>query len=359
MEVRQRRLRRVRLSLPKEGALLVTCQENRRYLSGFSPEDVSLNESSGALLITKKDAFILTDPRYQEEAKECEPLFEPRIYRKGLIAELAKLIPLLEIKTLLIEPRYVSVALLRGFEKKFSVKIDEARPVIERMREIKDQEEIEAIRKALAIAEEILSEVAKEIRPGVTEKELAAKVIMMSHKMADGLSFPPIVASGPNAARPHAEPTDKPLKPGEPVIIDMGVKWQGYCSDITRTFFVEKATGKFKYIYKMVKKAKEAAEQKLKAGVKAQEPDEAARTVFRQEALERHFWHSLGHGVGLAIHEAPTLSYRSHRKLKAGHVVTIEPGLYLPDWGGVRLEDMVVVTDEGFTRLNSLGFLDF
>ncbi|WP_197460562.1 M24 family metallopeptidase [Thermodesulfatator autotrophicus] len=359
MEERKKRLRRVRLSLPKEGALLITCPENRRYLSGFSSEDVSLTESSGALLITRKEAFILTDPRYQEEAKACGPLFEPRIYRKGLVAELALLLPLLGVKTILIEPRYVSVALLQAMEKKLSVKIEMARPVIERMREVKDAEEVRAIRKALSIAEEILSEVAGYIKAGITERELSARIISMSHEIAHGPSFPPIVASGPNAAKPHAEPTDKSLKAGEPLIIDMGVKWQGYCSDITRTFFVEKITEKFKYIYKTVKEAKEAAEQKIKAGIKAQEPDEAARIVFRREALERLFWHSLGHGVGLAIHEAPTLSYRSRRKLKAGQVVTVEPGLYLPGWGGVRLEDMVVVTDDGFTRLNTLGFLEF
>ncbi|WP_022854012.1 M24 family metallopeptidase [Thermodesulfatator atlanticus] len=360
MKFYQQRLKRLRLSLARlADAILITCPENRRYLSGFSPSDVSLTESSGALLITSKEAFLLTDPRYQEEAKECAPLFEPCIYRKGLVAELEKLLPLLGVKKLLVEPSYVSLSSFRLMEKKLSCEIVEARPLVEKLRAVKDEHEIKLIQESLRIAEEILAVVAKEIRPGVSEKEIAARIIMLSHLKAEGPSFPPIVASGRNAARPHAEPSDKKLALHEPLIIDMGVKWQGYCSDITRTFWVGEPDERFIKVYSLVKKAKEAAEAQIRAGVKGALPDLAAREVFKKEGVDKNFWHSLGHGVGLAIHEAPTLSFRSRRHLRPNQVVTVEPGLYFPEWGGVRLEDMVVITKQGFKRLNSLGFLSF
>ncbi len=360
MDVRGERLRRVRLSfLPRAEAFLITCPENRRYLSGFSAEDVSLTESAGALLLTRKEAFLLTDPRYQEEAKVGQPFFEPRIYQKGLTAELKELLPLLGVKVLLVEPRYVSLSFCQALRRKLPwLEIKEAPPIVERLRERKDEAEVKLLKTSLVIAEKIMLEVSRQLRPGVSEKELCAQIIALSYQWAEGPSFPPIVASGPNAAKPHAEPTARKLRKGEPLLIDMGVKYRGYCSDITRTFCVGEPDERFVKIYRLVLAAKEAAEKKLAAGVPAREVDLAARAIFRKEGLERHFWHALGHGVGLAIHEAPALSYRSRKRLKPGHVVTVEPGLYFPDWGGVRLEDMVLVGEEGLLRLNTLGFLE-
>ncbi len=354
----KKRLSRLRKAfLPRAEAFLITCPENRRFLSGFPSEDVSLQESAGALLLTRKEAFILTDPRYQEEAKECSPLFEPRIYRHGLEAELEGLLSLLKVRSLLLEPHCLSWAFFNRLQKRLSaVELKEAPPLVERIREIKDAEELEAIRKSLRIAEEILESIVPRIRPGITEKALAAQIIEMAYRRAEGPSFPPIVASGPNAAKPHAEPSEKELRLGEPLIIDMGVKWCGYCSDITRTFCVGKPEQRFKEVYSLVLKAKEEAEKVLAPGELAKRPDLVAREVFRRAGVERNYWHSLGHGVGLAIHEPPSLSFRSRKKLKAGQVVTVEPGLYFPDWGGVRLEDMVFLKEGGFERLNRLGF---
>ncbi len=356
-----RRLKRLRATLArKKAALLVLSPENRRYLSGFPPEDVSLSESSGALLITTKEAFLLTDPRYQEEAKECEPLFEPVIYQRGLWPELARLGPKLGLKKLLFEEVYLSYA---GYQalKKYLPKVDleGTKGLVERLRAVKEEEEISLIKKSLAIAEDILAEASRLVLPGRTEKEIAARIIELSYRLAEGPSFPPIVAAGPHSARPHAEPRDYRLRPGEPVIIDMGVKYQGYCSDITRSFCVGKPDAKFKEIYQLVLKAKEAAQKEIKAGIYARVPDLAARDLFKEAGVEKHFWHSLGHGVGLAIHEAPAVSFRSRKKLRAGQVITVEPGLYFTDWGGVRLEDMVVVREGGAERLNRLGFLRF
>ncbi len=357
---RRERLRRLKLALAarRADALLVLSPENRRYLSGFPPLDVSLTESSGALLITRREQFLLTDPRYREEAKECAPLFEPVIYERGLFAKLKELAPLLGLKRLLFEELYLSVAGEKALKKALpEVEHLGVRGLVEGLREVKDDEEIALLRKALEIAEEIMTRAESLIRPGVSEKEIAAEIIALSHRLAEGPSFPPIVASGVYAARPHAEPSEKELKPGEPVILDLGVRYQGYCSDITRTFCVGEPTPRFRKIYLLVLEAKRAAEKEIAAGVPARQADLAAREVFRRAGLEAHFWHSLGHGVGLAVHEAPALSRRQRRRLKAGHVVTVEPGLYFPDWGGVRLEDMVVVREGGFERLNRLGFL--
>lgn len=353
-----RRLRRIKRSLAaRKAALLVLGPENRRYLSGFPPLDVSITESSGALLITTQGQYLLTDPRYREEASLSRPLFEPVIYTRGLFKTLAELLPSLGVRRLLFEEAYLSVLSWKLLEKKLpQVELSGVTGLVERLREQKEPEEIHLVQTALSIAEEILEEVAREIHPGVTERQLAAKIISLSYAKSEGPSFPPIVASGVLAARPHAEPSEKKLALGEPVIIDMGVRYQGYCSDITRTFCVGPPTPRFREVYRLVFKAKAAAERELRAGRPAREVDLAARRVFQEAGVEKHFWHSLGHGVGLAIHEGPTLSKRSRKLLKAGHVVTIEPGLYFPDWGGVRLEDMVVITEKGFTRLNQLGF---
>ncbi len=350
------RLRRIRLCLARrKAALLVLCPENRRYLSGFTPEDVSMVESSGALLITRQEAFVLTDARYREEAQECAPLFEPVIYSRGLTRELGRLLPLLKIDRLLIEGDYLSVNAFKALEKALKdVEICSIRGLVERLRVCKIAEEISIIQEALGKAEEILAQVAQRLRPGVCEREIAAEIISLSHRLAEGPSFPPIVAAGPRSARPHAEPSDHRLKPGEPVVIDMGVKYKGYCSDITRSFCVGGPTSRFQEVFALVKQAKEAAEEVLKAGIPAREVDLAAREVFKKAGVDKFFWHSLGHGVGLAIHEAPSLSFRNRKKLRPGQVVTIEPGLYFPDWGGIRLEDMVVVTSGGFKRLNQL-----
>ncbi len=360
-EIFKKRVKRIQKVLTrKQAGLLILCPENRRYLSGFPAEDVSIIEKSGALLITPKEAFLLTDPRYQEEAKECAPLFEPIIYRHGLLQELSRIVPKLGLKKLLFEELYLSHAGFKTLEKKLpQVELEGIKGFVERLRAIKDESEISLIRQALKIAEEILQEASKMLSPGVTEKEIAARIIELSHRLAEGPSFPPIVASGPMSARPHAEPSSRKLQVGEPVIIDMGVKYQGYCSDITRTFCVGKVSSRFKEVYQLVLQAKEAAEKEICAGVYAKVPDSTARKVFKQAGVEKHFWHSLGHGVGLAIHEAPSLSFRSRKKLKTGHVVTVEPGLYFPDWGGVRLEDMVVVREEGYERLNRMGFIHF
>ncbi|WP_456433199.1 M24 family metallopeptidase [Thermosulfuriphilus sp.] len=336
------------------GAILIRGPENRRYLSGFTPQDSSITESSGSLLITKKKAYILTDGRFVEEAQETKPAFVPIILKKDLSQELLRILKEEKIEKMAYEEAYVSCAFKKALERKLhGIELFGCQGVVERLRETKTDPEIEKIRQALKIAEAILKEIIRELRPGMTEKEVAWKIIEASWRLAEGPSFPPIVAFGENAARPHAEPGLQRLNPEDPVIIDMGVRWQGYCSDITRSLCL-KPDERYQRIYQIVRQAQKEAIKSLRAGVPAREVDKAARRIIKKEGFGEYFVHSLGHGVGLAVHEAPALSARSRQKLKDGAVVTVEPGIYIPGWGGVRLENMVVVKKEGAKVLNQL-----
>ena len=341
------RLARVRRWLRRRGggALLVSSPENRRYLSGFSPGDVSLRESSGFLLITLREAFVLTDPRYVEEARALT-LFETVIYRRGLARTLARLLGKLEIRRLFYEEEYLSCGRLKVLKKALPrVRLSGVSGVVERWRETKDPEEVGLIREAEARAREILRILEKEIRPGLTEKEIAWRILELCHRLGEGPSFPPIVAGGPNAARPHAEPTERPLREGEAVIVDLGVRLRGYCSDLTRTFFLGPVPESLREARALVNEARRRARSLYRAGRPVCEADRLVRRLFREKGVLSHYLHSLGHGLGLEVHEAPSVSYRSRRRFRPGQVVTLEPGLYFPELGGVREEEMIYILD--------------
>jgi len=343
--VYERRINKVRRWLKRQRGqgFLVSSPENRRYLSGYIPQDVSLTESAGFLLITRGPAFILTDPRYQEEAQSLS-LFEPVIYRQGLAKALARLIPRLGIKILFYEENYLSCGRLKALKKALpEVEFSGISGVVERWRESKDPQEIEFLEKARDLALEIFGVLSREIRPGRTEKEVAWRITELSHRLGEGPSFPPIVASGPNAARPHAEPTERVLQEGEVVIVDLGVRYQGYCSDLTRTFFLGRVPEKLQEAHRLVKKAQEAARPFMKAGRPVREADQQVRALFRSAGVLENYLHSLGHGVGLAVHEPPGISFRSRRRFRSGQVVTLEPGLYFAGLGGVREEEMIFI----------------
>jgi len=351
------RLRRVRASIVARGldGYLVTCPENRRYLSGFSAEDCGLNESSGALFIMRHEAVLLTDGRYEEQARNEAPGWRFIIYRKGLASALGGLVKDCGIRRMAYEPAYISCERFRAIRKHLDD--TELVPVsgrVEAMRAVKYPLEIDAIRNAVQAAERIFHRVWHDLRPGMTEREVAWKIMEGLWKEADGPSFPPIVASGPNASLPHAVPTDRTIKSGEPVIVDMGARLRGYCSDMTRTIFAGEPDPLFREIYRIVYRAQTAAQDALKPGVTGREIDSVARSIIRESGYGREFVHSLGHGVGLAVHEAPVLSVRSRKMIRTGMVVTVEPGIYIPGRGGVRLENMALVTADGAEILNSL-----
>jgi Xaa-Pro aminopeptidase len=219
--------------------------------------------------------------------------------------------------------------------------------MVERLRLVKDPTELELINRAVHIADMALTAALRELKPGITERALARTLEnLMVELGAEGPAFETIVASGPRSSLPHARPSDRPLGPHEPVIIDMGARYSGYNSDMTRTFFIGGPDDHGKRIYRVVLRAQQEAEAGLRAGLTGSEADKLARSVIEAEGLGEAFGHGLGHGIGLEVHEAPRLSYRSNEVLQPGSTVTVEPGIYLPGWGGVRIEDLVVLLPE-------------
>jgi Xaa-Pro aminopeptidase len=355
---------RVRLlleSLAKKSfsGILIFQPENRRYLSGFKPSDPQLNESSGFLIIGKSLALLGTDPRYEGEAAAQAKGFYPFIYRRGLEASWpeiqGRVKPLkrlaFEGQALTFQAHQKIKKLLRS--KKEPVSFLPAYQVVEELRARKERREITSIKRSLGITEGVFQEVQKILRPGKTEKEIAWQVKQWIHQIGgDDQAFEPIVASGPNAALPHAEPTEREIKKGEPVLFDLGSKFQGYCSDLSRTVFLGPPTDRFREVYALVRQAQIQAEKGIRAGMTTAAADALARSVIEKGGYGKYFKHSLGHGVGLATHELPSLSPVKPTSLLPGMVVTIEPGIYLPGWGGVRLENMVVIQKKGVKCLN-------
>ncbi|MBU0673044.1 MAG: Xaa-Pro peptidase family protein [Proteobacteria bacterium] len=348
----------------KVDAFLVTQPENRRYLSGFTATDMNISESSGSLLILSGDPpFLLTDFRYQQQALADTKGFEICIYKKGLLDLLKTELPRLGIKRLAFEGHYLLFQTARKLQELADMLAIELIPItglIEKQRTCKDPGELALIRRAVRLNEEVFIEVFKSLRPGMTERQVAIRIeTLMRERGASGPSFETIVAAGPNGALPHAVPGDRPLVEGEPIVIDMGLVLDGYCSDMTRTVVLGRIAQKTRKLFRLVRKAQLAGIKAIRPGRTGLEVDMAARRIITEAGYGEAFGHGLGHGVGLAVHEAPSLSFRNRKQLKPGMVVTVEPGIYLPGWGGIRLENMVVVTPEGCELLNSdTTFLD-
>ena len=338
-------------------ALLVTQPQNRRYLSGYAAGDTSINESSGVLLVPARGTpFLLTDSRYDLQAQAEAAGFAVRLYPRGLLALLETLLPRLGVKRLGFESHYFlhsSFGRLAKLAARLGVEPVPLVGLVEEIRARKSDEELAKIERSVLLNEAVFREVYRGMTPGMTERQGAhALENCMRQRGASGPSFETIVAGGPNGALPHAVPSDRPLGEGEPIIIDMGLILDGYCSDMTRTVALGTPAEQTVNLIRIVRKAQLAGMAAVRAGVAGREPDRAARAVIRAAGYGKHFGHGLGHGVGLAVHEAPSLNRRTRRQLVAGMVVTVEPGIYLPGWGGVRLENMVVVTAQGYRLLN-------
>jgi Xaa-Pro aminopeptidase len=358
------RLRLLR-RLMKEGAveaLLLTSPANRRYFSGFLAHDPMIDESSGALLITPRSLCLLTDSRYAEAARREAPLFETIVYRGGLAAELPGLPALKKVGRLHFEPEFLSQANFSRIAAALPqtqlepVPFDPAGP-----RAGKLPGEIRLMTKALAITEAAVGALWDRMEAGLTEHEAAFFIETEFRRLgAEGPAFETIVAAGPNGAMPHAIPGAKKIKKGETVIIDCGAKYQGYCADLTRTLILGPPQKWQREIYAIVREAQILALAALAPGRSAREVDKVARDFIAQRGYGDFFGHSLGHGVGLVIHEAPSLSPRSAWVLEPGQIVTVEPGIYLPGRGGVRLEQMALITEKGARVLNrDAHFYDF
>lgn len=338
-----KRLRKLRKSIPERGldAILISQPENLRYLSGFT--------GSGWLLISGKNAILVLDFLYVEQAKAEAANFEIVQIKQDLHEWLPGMVSDLGWRKLGFEANLVSYdshhklgAAIKT--RQVNLELVPTTAIVEQLRSIKEPEELGFITKAVELADAAFEQAKAVIRPGTTEREAAWEIEKnLRQKGSEGVAFEIIVASGANSALPHARPTDKAICSGEPIIIDMGAKVGGYCSDLSRTLFLGGPDKTFREIYDIVLKAQTTAIEGTKSQMNASEVDQLARRVIEQAGYGHAFGHGLGHGVGLAVHEYPRLGLNSSDSVADGMVVTAEPGIYLPGQGGVRIEDMVVL----------------
>lgn len=335
--------------------LLVSDLANIRYLTGFTG-------SNAKVVVTLKGAWFFTDFRYDTQAREeigelnGAPGFKIRILKKGWIEDLAALVNRFKKDSLSFEESYLTYSDFRRLKKALKgVRLKPVSGLVEGIRRVKDPLEIEWLQKAASIADEAFKEAARLIgKPGkgLTEIDVSeALERVLKKKGAIGPSFDIIVASGARSALPHGSPSDKRLKKGEFVIVDMGALYKGYHSDSTRTYITGKGTKRQLEIYDTVKTAHDLAIDLVRPGVKAADIDRAARGHIERAGFGKYFGHGTGHGTGLNIHEGPNISPKSKDVIEEGMVFTVEPGIYVPGFGGVRIEDMVLVTSDGATLL--------
>lgn len=341
--------RRVRaaslLGESKLDALYITSLSNIRYLTGF-------NGSNAALLLLRDGrATLFTDPRYTVQSKQqanCRIVIAKGPLAKSVLGEIKRT----GVRKIGFEADYLTVSDLKSLQKDLPgrVWIEPAAGLIERLRMVKDAGEIEKIRASVNVNSRALDAAMKRFKKGMTESELAAEIDYRNRKLgAEAPAFGTIVAAGARAALPHAHPGPVPIGTGM-ILIDMGAFCDGYASDMTRMFYVGSADAKYKRVYGAVLEAQRAAIDAIKPGIPASAVDRAARGTLKKHGLDREFVHSTGHGLGLEIHEQPRIGRKqktNETKLETGMAITVEPGVYIEGWGGIRIEDTVIVTAAG------------
>jgi len=346
------RLAAVRGAMVEGGidCLLVCSRENIRYLFGFTG-------SSGWALITESSAVLMTDSRYDEQARTETTGCEVCISTKGLTETAAQQLHKCHVKRVGYESDSMTVATLHTLESTLrenglDLVLTPTQQIVERVRSIKDRYEIAAISAASRLVDGAIDHARSIIRADMTEQTLAWEIERWLREHGSGpVPFPVIVAAGPHCAHPHAVSGDNRLACGEPILIDIGAVIDGYCSDLSRTLFIGQPNDTIRRVYETVLEAQETALCRVRAGMSAPEADRLARNVIAQAGYADSFGHGLGHGVGLAIHERPTVSSLSTDILRKGMVFTIEPGIYLRGLGGVRIEDTVVLRESGVQLL--------
>lgn len=346
---------RAKLDELKLDGMIVSQNADQRYLADFSGHA----DYDSVIVIAKNDAAVITDFRYWTVAEREAPNLKLVKTERGtfeLPQALANFAQENNLRTLGFESQHVTVYRLKEWQKalrKVGAKLVPTADVIKTMRAWKDDAEIEKIRAAVNLTDDAFSNLLKHIRVGMTEKQ-AAWIIesYMREHGAQRMAFDPIVASGPNAALPHAEPSDRALQPGEPITIDIGAQVDGYNSDMTRTITLGYASEKFTEIYKIVLKAQLAVEKKAHVGMTGKQVDKIARRIIEKAGHEKEFGHGLGHGVGRVVHEFPRAG-KTYKKdvIEPNMILTVEPGIYIPEWGGVRIEDLVVFRPDGIEVL--------
>lgn len=326
-------------------AVLLTCRANRFYASGFDASD-----TDGACLITRNEVRYWTDGRYIEAARaritgaEIGLTDREHPYR-DLFAEAVQG---LGIKRLGFDDACMTVADYRRYDEALSCELVPASAVLTGLRAVKDGDEKARMREAQRIAERVLTEILNDVRPGVTERFLAARLIFLLRQGgAEDVSFDPIVLSGSRTSMPHGVPSDKALETGDFVTMDFGCKYQGYCSDMTRTVAVGQVTEEMETVYQTVLAAQSAGIAAARAGVSGRDIDNAARAVIEQAGYGEYFTHSFGHGLGVEIHEPPNAAHSNEDPFPAGAVISAEPGIYIAGRFGVRIEDVVILGEDG------------
>jgi Xaa-Pro aminopeptidase len=349
------RLERLRASFPTHGldGLLVSQPESRYYLSGYSGHDLPPRDSAGYLLIGATQALLLTDPRTTEQAKQQAADYEVVTYGSGNRgpAAVAQAAAKLGLQRLGFESIHLPYAIWNEIRSDLpsSIELAPVERIVDNLRVIKDADELACLQEAIDVLDRCLADVLRRTEPGFTERQVARMVETYLLEHADGSSFPSIVASGPNASIPHAVPTDRRIEEGEVLKIDIGARASGYCSDMTRTVcFGEPGDARLVELHGIVLEAQEQTEAQLRPGMTGREADAIARDIIAKAGYGNAFVHGLGHGIGLEVHEPPSLSQsRGEDVLRPGMVFSVEPGIYLPGWGGVRIEDLVVLEENG------------
>jgi len=322
--------------------MFVSAAPNIRYLSGFTG-------SNALLLMTGDRAVLFTDPRYEIQAAE-EADCQVRVERGPLLVALAKSLRRRKIRRIAVEPDHLSLGDYRLLKSQApsGARILPLPGLIETLRMVKSAEEIELMRHSAAINSQAFADTVKQIKPGLRETQIAAELeYWMRRRGADKPAFETIVAAGSRSALPHAQPTGATLRKNQLLLIDMGAVSGGYASDMTRMAFLGRPGRKVTHLYKAVLHAQLVALEAVREGIRAGDIDRAARQVLRQAGLDALFGHSTGHGLGLEIHEPPRLGLRDATRLQEGMAITIEPGVYLQGFGGIRIEDTVIVTKDG------------
>lgn len=353
------RLDRVREILRDTGlpAILITNPANRRWLTGFSAADHAADESAGQLLVTRDAATLVVSPTNLPWAKaEVDPSVAVVPFEGTDIATIAALAQTAGDSQLGVEDATTTAAMWFALQDRLgeASSLVRAGDTVDRLRAIKDEAELDDLREAARLTDLALADAVGHFTVGTTERE-AADIIRTALRDvgSDGEAFDTIVAAGPNAAKPHHAPSDRPIQADEPVIIDMGARVNGYNGDLTRTICLGTPAAELVRVYNAVLEAQLEGLNTLRAGVPASTPDLATREVFASHGLDQYVIHSVGHGLGLNVHEAPSVRRTSQTPLEAGNVVTMEPGVYIDGWGGVRIEDVAIVRDDGYENITA------
>lgn len=368
-----RRLAQTRVRIAQEGldGMLVANQYNRRYLTGFTPNDGDITESAGMALVTPERLFLITGTfwlngiEHEIVPSGAQPLLTDKTTAGKLLAQAAQEHG---IRRLGFEKDWMSVGRFERLRGQVGDAVAEwvaLDDIVVHVRATKDAAEIESIRRAAEVAEAAFAQLVTELRPGMTERQVAQRLEdLMRANGASGPGFDTIVGSGPGGALPHWVPSDRPIQAGEPLLIDFGARVDGYCSDLTRTLVLGEPDAQLREVYAVVRAMQDAGERALREGVqRGRDVDQAARAVAEQAGYGEQYLHSLGHGVGMAVHELPALAWPRVQDpqldaelakvegIEPGQIVTIEPGIYIAGWGGVRLEDLALVTPDGLELL--------